>query len=159
MQQIDRREFTGIILSSIILPGIVASPVGDSSLKPDQFNEPLLEEARMPAIDFKYSSEITHHDIHELEYASEQVYRRIKTYHSDDRLVASTFKEAFQASYDFHSHMHSEFEEDHARTREAFDLLVPVFERLDDSTRKKDVRHYFEELKGWYENLKIGIVA
>jgi hypothetical protein len=154
MDQMDRRDFAKFVIGTLSLPCLFTSELSRSEAP----NEASVDKLVIPARKLVYSSEITHNDIHELEFASERVFDRVKTYHSNERLVVVNFKAAYQASYDFHSHMHSEFEDDHARTREAFDRLIPVFERLDDSTRKSETRHYFDELHEWFLALRAGIV-
>ena len=156
MSQMDRRDFAMLLLGGFALPTLLASTISRDAgelLAPRDTDKLVV-----PPKVFTYSSEITHNDIHELEFASQQVFDRVRTYHSGERLVLANFKAAYEASYDFHSHMHSPWESDHARTREAFDLLVPVFERLDDSTRKSETRHYFDQLHDWLMNLRADIV-
>lgn len=162
--ELNRRQFSAYALASLVLPAVTGCGTKDE--KPGSMSvsgsEPMmssdeLQTLKTPEREFIYDVEITHNDIHDLEFSAEDIYKRVKWHHSEHGVIVACFKDAYQAAYDFHSHMHSPFEEDWARTREALDVLSPAYVRLDEATRDTELRDYYKTLDDWYHNLRLGV--
>lgn len=159
MTDIDRRQFTLYTLGALVLPSVTGCGLSEhrnAGESPESIENPL-SEAKLITKPFEYSAEVTHNDIHDLEWESEKTFKHVKA-HFDDKGLIGCFQDAYQASYDFHTHMHSPFEEDWARTREALDILAPSYERLYEASRETELASYADEVDSWYQSLRYGIV-
>lgn len=151
MEKFSRREFSAIALGSL-----AAQLLFPERLSSDRDAQ---ESAiALPPRDFVYSSEITHNDSHDLLFGAEEVRDRIKWYHKSEPQLLPAFERICDAADRFHDHMHTDYDDDHYRTIQAFRRVVPAIEGLEVATRGSEARHYFDRLHGFYESLRTGVV-